>query len=100
MADGAPSTIGDVQPVAVQHTFPFWRAPWEFAVHGILGTLIFGIIAVLAVALDVSVGWLEAHRISALVIFGLRHGPKTRSHGKAQVLHFGHPLMHFSQVGP
>lgn len=56
---------------------PFWRAPWEFAIHGIVGTSIFAIIAALAVALDLSIGWLETrhwlapHRISVFVILGL-----------------------------
>jgi hypothetical protein len=63
MADGTPNTVADV-PVAVSAAIPFWRAPWEFAVHGIVGTLIFAIIAAFAVAVELGVGWLEAHRIS------------------------------------
>ena len=72
MADGAPNIVGDVHPVAAHLRIPFWRAPWEFAVHGIVGTSIFAIIAALAVALDLFVAWLESRRISVLIIFGLK----------------------------
>lgn len=70
MANG-PDTVEDVS-VAVQSGHSFWRVPWDFAIHGIVGTLIFAIIAAFAVALDITVHALEeTHRISGLVIFGL-----------------------------
>jgi hypothetical protein len=77
MADVAPKVVRDVQPIGDASVTPFWRVPWEFAVHGIIGTAIFAIIAGLAVALDLSVGWLETyrvntHRVSELIINGLK----------------------------
>ena len=72
MADGAPDAVGGLQPMADQSDIPFWRAPWEFAVHGLVGTLIFAIIAAVAVGLDLSIGQLEGYQISGPVIFGLK----------------------------
>jgi hypothetical protein len=71
MADEDPKTVADVH-VAVQSDLPFWQVPWVFAVHGIVGTSIFSIIAAFAVALDPSVHWLETYPISAFVIMGLQ----------------------------
>ena len=79
MLDGASDAVGG-SPVAVQRglrgpkeDIPFWRAPWEFAVHGIVGTAIFAIIAALAVGLDLFVRWLgTSYRVSVLIVFGLR----------------------------
>jgi hypothetical protein len=34
---------------------PFWIAPWEFAVHTLVGTSIFAIIAIPALALHLGV---------------------------------------------
>src|ERR1041385_3257553 len=74
MADRGPNSVGveQVAQVALQSGIPFWRAPWEFAVHGIIGTSIFAIIAALAVLLDVSVRWLETYQISGVIVFGLQ----------------------------
>jgi hypothetical protein len=73
MADGFSDSVEGAQPLGAEVEIPFWRAPWEFAVHGVVGTLIFAIIAALAVALDLAVGWLESiHRVSDLVIIGLK----------------------------
>lgn len=51
---------------------PFWQVPWEFAVHGLVGTSIFTIIAAIAIALDLSVHWLETYKISVAIILGLK----------------------------
>ena len=72
MAAGAPKTVGRVRPGPVQRGTPFWRAPWDFAVHGIVGTAIFATIAAFAVALDMSVRWLAVLNISLGVILGLK----------------------------
>jgi hypothetical protein len=52
------------QALPLDAEFPFWRAPWIFAIHGIVGTSIFAIIAALAVVLYFLVNWLAADRIS------------------------------------
>jgi len=70
MADGVPKTVED-RSVSVEPKRQFWQVPWDFAVHGIVGTSIFGIIAVFAVVLDVCVRWLETHQISSVVIIAL-----------------------------
>jgi hypothetical protein len=51
---------------------PFWRVPWEFAVHAIVGTLIFGIIAGAAVLLSVVLVKLETYHIDIVIILGLK----------------------------
>jgi hypothetical protein len=50
----------------------FWRVPWEFMVHALVGTLIFGIIGAAAVFIGLIVDWLSTHGISGIIIFGLR----------------------------
>src|SRR5689334_20907940 len=55
----------------VQPAPPFWRAPLEFAVHTLVGTAIFAIIAAAAVGLDIVVRNLETHGISSGIGFGL-----------------------------
>jgi hypothetical protein len=71
MADGAvSSTVGGVA-AAADPGVEFWRVPWQLAVHCLVGTLIFAIIAAFAVALDLSVRWLETYRISLLIVLGL-----------------------------
>ena len=39
---------------------PFWYVPWEFAVHTLVGTSIFAIIAIPALLLDARVGTLTS----------------------------------------
>ena len=51
------------QALPLDAEFPFWRAPWIFAIHGIVGTSIFAIIAALAVVLYFLVNWLAADRM-------------------------------------
>ena len=51
---------------------PFWQVPWEFAVHGLVGTSIFAIIAAIAIVLDLSVHGLETYKISVAIILGLK----------------------------
>jgi len=72
MTGNAQNTVDEVRSIAVQPNIPFWQVPLEFAVHGIVGTSVFAIIAALAVALDRAIGWLETHQISRDIIFGLK----------------------------
>jgi hypothetical protein len=53
---------------------PFWRVPWEFAVHAPVGTSIFGIIAGVAVLLDLAVIRLEVYHTDAVITWGLKGG--------------------------
>jgi len=50
---------------------PFWRAPWEFVVHTVLGSLLFVIVAALAVALNVGVHYLEQFKVSIVIVYGI-----------------------------
>ena len=52
----------------------WWQAPWQFAVHAVVGLLIFTVIASAAVALDLFVRSLESHRVNSLIVWGLRVG--------------------------
>lgn len=70
MAEGAPKIALDL--TIPQSGRPFWRAPWCFVVHAVIGTSIFAVISGFAVGLDLSVGWLAKHEISNLVIWGLK----------------------------
>jgi hypothetical protein len=65
---------GGLEQMAHAHVAvgPFWQVPWEFAVHGFVGTSIFVIIAGIAIALDLSVHWLETYKISVVIIIGLK----------------------------
>lgn len=70
MAQGATGTLSDAgtgQPIP-----PFWHAPLEFAVHSLVGTSIFAIIASVAVALDLVVKRLELLNISLAIILGIK----------------------------
>jgi hypothetical protein len=72
MADGDPNTGGDVH-VAVEPCISLWLVPWQFAVHAIVGTSIFVVIAAFAVALDLCVHrWLEPYQLSEFIILGLK----------------------------
>lgn len=51
---------------------PFWQVPCEFAIHTIVGTFIFAVIATGAVLLDLTIHRLQGHQISALIINGLK----------------------------
>jgi hypothetical protein len=50
----------------------WWDAPWQFAVHAVVGLLIFTVIAGAAVALDVFVRTLESHGMNGVIAWGLR----------------------------
>jgi hypothetical protein len=71
MADEA---TGGLEQLGVAHdaVAPFWQVPLEFAVHGLVGTSIFAIVAVLAIALDLCVHRLEAYKISPAILIGLK----------------------------
>jgi hypothetical protein len=51
---------------------PFWHAPWKFAVHAIVGTLIFAVIALPAIAINAIVNRLEDFHTDVVIIFGLK----------------------------
>ncbi len=65
--DGLRLIPGSVQPLT-----SFWRVPWEFAVHGLVGSSIFAIIAAAAVVLDLVLHKLEAYGIGGVIVFGLK----------------------------
>ena len=67
MGNSTPAHIADSVPDA-----PFWRVPWEFAVHTLVGTSIFAIIAAAAVLIDLGVSKLEAYGTGSGIIFGLK----------------------------
>ena len=67
MSDGSQNISASVESVVV-----FWRGPWEFAVHGVVGTSIFAIIAAFAVVLDLALSKLEAYGVGGVIIFGLK----------------------------
>lgn len=52
----------------------FWRVPWQFAIHAIVGTSIFLIIALAAVGLEIAVHKLESYGVGKVVIIGLKAG--------------------------
>jgi len=58
----------------LQPAAPFWLAPWQFAVHALVGTSIFAIIAAVAVALELAVHKLQSYGIGRVIIFGLKAG--------------------------
>jgi hypothetical protein len=51
---------------------PWWRVPWDFAVHVLVGTLIFTTIGLGALAIDLLIQSLEVIQVSPTVILGLR----------------------------
>lgn len=69
MSDSAPVRENLREPLS-----PFWRAPIEFAVHTLVGTAIFGIIAAPAVGIDIAVHKLEPYAISSVIINSLKAG--------------------------
>jgi hypothetical protein len=50
----------------------WWKPLWQFAVHGIVGTAIFVLIAVPAVSLSILLKWLETRNIDPNLIYGLK----------------------------
>lgn len=60
------------QSALKQQVIPFWRVPWQFAVHALVGIAIFAIIAGGAVALELAVRALAMHGIGPVIIFGLK----------------------------
>jgi hypothetical protein len=53
---------------------PWWRAPWDFAVHAVVGILIFVVIALAAIAIELIVRASEMVGINQTVVIGLRVG--------------------------
>ena len=68
MSDGAQEVSPRSEPEAPP---AFWRAPVEFAVHAIVGSCIFGIIAAAAVLPELGLHKLKDYGIDRLIIFGL-----------------------------
>jgi len=50
----------------------YWRIPWQFAVHALVGTSIFAIIATPAVFLELAVHTLKIYGSGIVIIFGLK----------------------------
>jgi hypothetical protein len=46
----------------------WWRPLWEFLIHVLVGTAIFLVVALAAVALSLFVNWLEALKIDTFVV--------------------------------
>jgi hypothetical protein len=58
--------------VANDAVAPFWQVPLEFAVHCLVGTLIFAVVTSFAAGLDKFVGRLEAYGISSFILIGMK----------------------------
>lgn len=54
-----------------ERVIPFWRAPWDFAVHAIVGGAVFGIIAAAAGFISIGVTKLKALKIDPVIIYGI-----------------------------
>ena len=74
MNDGSQSISETVRPIIGGSVTPFWGVPWQFAVHAIVGTSIFAVIAAFATLIDLAVRKLEIYGIGSVIIFGLRAG--------------------------
>ncbi len=51
---------------------PSWRVPLEFAIHAIIGSAIFGIIAMAALGVNLGVVKLEAYGTDKVIVLGLK----------------------------
>ncbi len=60
------------KPKAVRTENPFWWAPWIFAVHALVGTSIFSIIAGVSIVLDFGVQELQLLGVNGVIFFGLK----------------------------
>jgi hypothetical protein len=69
-----PGTSKPDALVGPESSRPFWLPVWEFAVHAIVGTLIFAIIAGFAIALDFGIVFLRSEKIDETIIIGLKIG--------------------------
>ncbi len=50
----------------------WWHPLWRFAVHSVVGSALFVVIAVPAVLLSLAVNWLEAKQIATGIVTGLK----------------------------
>lgn len=66
--DGASPPSSKEGP-AVQ--LPFWVAPYEFAVHALVGSFIFALVAAPAVSLDMAIERLKVYKTNGVIVFGL-----------------------------
>lgn len=58
----------------------WWRPLWEFLIHVLVGTAIFLVVALAAVALSLFVNWLEALKIDTFVVRVVRRAPVRNLH--------------------
>jgi hypothetical protein len=68
----SPTNLLNGSNDAEQVVLPFWHAPAEFALHALVGTCIFAIIALPAVLLDLATKKLEGIEASMVVIYGIK----------------------------
>ncbi len=62
---------GQVEPTALSDV-AWWEAPVQFAVHAIVGILIFGVIAAAALVFDFCVNFLEKRGMNSFIVLGMR----------------------------
>ena len=72
MSDNARNVSETIEQNSLVRAIPFWQAPTQFAVHVLVGTCIFAIIAGAAVVLELAVRKLELYGIGRVVILGLK----------------------------
>lgn len=72
MSDNAQNISETIDQKSLEPSIPFWQAPTQFAVHALVGTCIFAIIAGAAVVLELAVRKLEMYGIGRVVILGLK----------------------------
>lgn len=73
MSNGAEEVVTSQDAVQDLSQEEFWRVPLQFAVHAIVGSVIFGIIAIPAILLDLGVHWLEVnYSVSVIIASGLK----------------------------
>lgn len=59
-----------VAPIPIRR--PWWHAPWEFAVHAVVGILIFLVIALAAIVIELVVRAADAAGANLVISYGLR----------------------------
>ncbi|MBK7931818.1 MAG: hypothetical protein IPJ98_31365 [Bryobacterales bacterium] len=70
----APSEQAPEPDIEIHRPVPFWHAPYEFLIHSLVGTLIFGTIAMFAVAIDMAVALHAPKTLSPVIIYGIKFG--------------------------
>jgi hypothetical protein len=67
MSQGAQEASATAEPVPA-----FWQAPWEFAVHALVGLFIFGLIAAPALGANIVISALVDRGADLVIVFGLK----------------------------